>query len=338
MKCFKVKNIFLFALFAGIAVAVNGQDVIDTSTYVKGNPNIYAILISQNNKIIKSEFYNGYNDESLFNDQSLTKSICSLLIGIAIEKHFISSVDEKLVDFFPELKADTDKRKQEITLREVMNQASGFYHEDLPRLDLFLAQKDPSELVLRSPLADDPGKNWYYNNAASHLFSVILTKTTHMDTRAFAEKYLFGPMGIDKFEWAKMADGYYDGSGLLSIRLRASDLLKIGKMIMDGGQYDGRQVVPQNWIKLIMTPDIAYNATWGFHQSTYALCWYHTNFKGTAITYGMGWGGQFVVLIPSLNAVVVINENIADANAVNQSIAFTTHIFPLIFEKVLHSN
>ena len=92
------------------------------------------------------------------------------------------------------------------------------------------------------------GAAWHYNNAASHLLSVIITKATKMDTRAFADKYLFGPLGITHYEWAKMKDGYYDGSGLLSIRMRSLDMLK----------------------------------------------------KGTAITYGMGWGGQFLVIYDQL--------------------------------------
>jgi CubicO group peptidase (beta-lactamase class C family) len=326
------RTVALIIFYARFIYQVHAQDTIDTSAYIKNNPNVYAILIAKDHRLIKSSYYNHYDANSQFNDQSLTKSICSLLIGIAIEQHYIRSVDEKLVDFFPELNADSDQRKKDITLRQVMNQASGFYHEDLSRLYLFLKEAEPAQLVLRSPLAGEPGKEWHYNNAASHLLSVILTRATHMDTKTFADKFLFGPLGIVNEDWAKMRDGYYDGSGLLSVRLKAGDLLKIGQLLLDGGVYNGRQVVPTVWVKQILAPDITYDATWGFPDSKYALCWYHAKIRNTDFTYGMGWGGQFIVMIPKLKAVVIINESIADFTAVKQSVAFTSHIFPAIFD------
>ena len=316
-----------------LAATIHGyaQLTIDTSAYVKNNPGIYSIIVSKNDRTIYQRFFNQHTANDLFNDQSLTKSIVSLLIGIAIDKGYIRSVDEKIIDFFPELKNDTDKRKRDITIRQVMNQASGLYHEDLERIPEFLRLPNPSAFVLRSPLVSDPGKIFHYSNAASHLLSVILTKSTHMNTRSFAQKFLFGPMGITTFDWAKMQDGYYDGSGLLSIRLHSQDMVKIGALLLQEGKYGDKQIVPQEWVNGILHPAIFYATEWGFDQSTYALCWYHAVYKGTPITYALGWGGQFLILIPSLQSIIVTNENTADATAIKNSITFTRHIFPLIF-------
>lgn len=307
---------------------------IDTSACLKDNPGIYSLVVAKNDRIIYKNYYNHYSEDSLFNDQSLTKSVVSLLIGIAIDKGYIRSVDEKAADFFPELKADSDKRKQAITIHQIMNQASGLYHENLEQLSVYLSLPDPSAFVLKAPLVADPGKEFHYNNAATHLLSVILTKSTGMDTRSFAKKFLFDPLGIKRFEWMKMRDGYYDGSGLLSVRLRSEDMLKIGLLLLHKGIYDHRQVVPARWVASVFQPDIFYSTLWGFDPSTYALCYYHTVYKGVPLTYGMGWGGQFLILIPSLNAVVVTNENSADAHAIQQSIVFMHRIFSLIFEKL----
>jgi len=331
------KNLLFFSLIIIFSTQLYAQLTIDTSAHLESNPGIYSLLVSQNDHVIYQRYFKQYNANTLFSDQSLTKSICSLLIGIAINKGYLTSVDEKLVDIFPELKNDTDKRKQSITIRQVMNQASGLYHEDLKSMlgiYNFLKLPDPSGYVLKAPLVTEPGKEWHYNNAASHLLSAIITKVTHMDTKTFATKYLFTPLNITKIEWARMQDGYYDGSGLKSISLQSADLLKIGSLLLHGGVYDHIQIVPKKWVKLIFNPDVFYNADWGFKNSTYALCYYHTTYKGTQITYGMGWGGQFMIIIPSLNAVIVANENIADANAVKQSIAFTTRIFPAIFHEL----
>lgn len=175
---------------------------IDTAGYIKNNSLIYSLVISKNNKIIHQQYFNGQDSTTLFNDQSLTKSVMALLIGIAIDKGYIRSVDEKIADFFPKLKIDTDKRKQDITIHQVMNQASGFYHEGV-NVGALLTLPDPSGYVIKAPLVSEPGKMFRYNNAATHLLSVIITKSTGMDTRAFAKKFLFDPLGITNFDWKK---------------------------------------------------------------------------------------------------------------------------------------
>lgn len=324
----------VFVILLLLNLPTHAQFNIDTAAAIKGNPNIYSLIVVKNNTTLYKKYFNGYSESSLFNDQSLTKSICSILISIAIDKGYITSVDEKLAVIFPELKNDPDKRKQAITIRQVMNQASGLAHENLEDLSGYLSLPNPSEYILKAPLVDVPGREWHYNNAATHLLSVILTKTTHMDTRAFAQKYLFSPLGINKFDWAKMRDGYYDGGGLLSIRLTSADMLKIGQMLLNDGKYNNKQVVSAKWVNLVFNPDVFYKATWGFPQSTYGLCYYHFNYKGTAVTYGMGWGGQFLVMIPAKQAIIVINQNTADENAIKQSINFTSRIFPMIYRLI----
>ncbi len=127
-------------------------------------------------------------------------------------------------------------------------------------------------------------------------------------------------------------DGYYDGSGLLSIRMRSLDMLTIGMLILNKGVYKGNQVVPSKWIRSIFDPEVHYPADWGFPNSIYGLDFYHFKYKGVVIMYGMGWGGQFMVIKPSLNAVVMTNENIADANAAHQSVAFEHQVFPVIYD------
>lgn len=228
---------------------------IDTAGYIKNNSLIYSLVISKNNKIIHQQYFNGQDSTTLFNDQSLTKSVMALLIGIAIDKGYIRSVDEKIADFFPKLKIDTDKRKQDITIHQVMNQASGFYHEGV-NVGALLTLPDPSGYVIKAPLVSEPGKMFRYNNAATHLLSVIITKSTGMDTRAFAKKFLFDPLGITNFDWKKMKDGYYDGCGLLSIRLRSVDMLKLGNLVLNKGIYYKQQIVPAKWITAIINPEV----------------------------------------------------------------------------------
>lgn len=329
-----IKKIFIPIFLLFISTPLFAQINIGSIPSIKNNPGIYSLLISQNDAIVCQKYFNGHTDHELFNNQSLTKSVMSLLIGIAINKGNIKSVDEKIVDFFPALKNDTDKRKQAITIRQIMNQASGFYHEDLMRLDQYLTLPDPSGYVLNAPLLSKPGKVFHYSNAATHLLSVILTKSTGMDTRAFAAKYLLAPLGITNFEWPKLNDGYYDGAGLLAIRLRTCDMVKIGSLLLHNGMYNGKPVVPAKWIGQLLHPDVTYPTEWGLDHSTYGLCWYYNVYKGTGVIYGLGWGGQFVMVIPARKAVIAINENPANENAIKQSITFTTRTFPAIFKQL----
>ena len=288
----------------------NGQIHLEDSSVVKTDSSLYAIAVTKNHTLVYEHYFNKKSSAELFNDQSLTKGIMSILIGIAIDKGFISSLDEKIVRFFPELKNDTDQRKQNITIRQIMNQASGLYHEDLTRLDKYLSLPDPSVYTVQQPLMTDPGSIFHYSNAASHLLSVIITKASRSSTLEFAKKYLFGPMKIENVEWMKMNDGYYDGSGLLSIRLSVADMNRIGVLLLDSGRYHGRQIVSSSYVQQLLNPDRRYHTDWGFPGSEYALCWYHKDYGGIRIVYGLGWGGQFNFIIPSLQAVVTVNESI----------------------------
>jgi CubicO group peptidase (beta-lactamase class C family) len=329
-------KVFILPFVICIAATTFAQTALDTLSYLQNNKNVYGLIVEQNNQTLYKKYFNNYNSDSLFNDQSLTKSVVSILTGIAIDKGFISSVDKKIVDYFPELKNDSDARKQNITIREIMNQASGLYHEDLTHLYLFLKLPSPSNYVLQQPMVDAPGSVWHYNNAASHLLSVILTKATKMSTYDFARKMLFQPLDIAHSDWMKMNDGYYDGCGLLSMRLNTEALIKIGELLLHKGKYNGKQIVSEKWIQEILNPGKKYQSYWGFPQSDYALCFYQFTYQQTNIIYGMGWGGQFIVIIPPLHAVIAINQNIADANAVKQSIAFQEQVFPVIFNMLKH--
>jgi len=306
----------------------------DTSFYIKNNKSIYGLVIAKNSKIVYQQFFNGKTDRSLLNEQSLTKGVMSLLIGIAIDKGYITSVDEKISKYFPQLTTDKDPRKQNITIREIMNQSSGLYHEDLNDLKAYLKEKDPAGLVLKKPLIADPGTAFYYNNAASHLLSVILTKATNMPTFDFAKKFLFEPMDITDVDWAKMKDGFYDGGGLLSIRMHTQDLVKIGGLLLNNGFYGNKRLITSKWIKELSHPATTFDTEWGFKNSNYALGWYHFTYEGANVTYALGWGGQFLVIVPKYKAIIAVNQRIEDEDAIMQSARFVEKIFPVLYDEI----
>ncbi|HLZ89814.1 MAG TPA: serine hydrolase [Puia sp.] len=319
------------------ALQLYAQTSADSTPALRQLPGLYCIVLSVKDTIRYDQHFNGTKTEDVFDDQSLTKSLGSLLVGIAIDKGLIASLDEKLVHWFPQLEKDTDRRKQDITLRQVMNQASGLRHEDLEKMNGiadYLALSDPAGFVLDAPLLSTPGAVFHYNNAATHLLSLIITKSSGMDVLSFARKNLLAPLGITAIEWTKMKDGYYDLAGLENIRLRTADWVKIGSLLLHEGRYGRQQVVPAKWIAQVLHPDVLYPTPWGFRPSQYGLCWYHFTYQGQEMIYGMGWGGQFLVVVPGLQMVLAINQSREDRNAIPHAGRFIESIFPRFLDAV----
>lgn len=325
-------RIIFFLLLTTTAISVKSQAPFDTASAIGNNRGIYSLVVAVKDQVIYTKAFNGQKIDDLRNHQSLTKSLDAVLVGIAIDKGFIPSINTKLCDILPALKNDPDKRKQQITIADIMNQASGLWHENLDQLNVYLGLPDPSDYVWQQPLLSDPGSELHYNNAASHLISVILTKATGQRTLDFARQYLFTPLGIEHVEWPVMKDGFNDGSGLLSVRIRTADMNKIGRLILDSGRYNGQQLVATQWTQALLHPPKTYPAPWGLRNTTYGLFFYHKTCKGENITYGMGWGGQFLILIPGLDAVISVNQAVDDRNAIRQSDVFMGEIFPMIFD------
>jgi len=325
-------------IFIGIILLCNrAQSQSNEDLSLEKLPGLYSIVVSVNDSIRYDRHFNNTKQEDVFDDQSLTKSMGSLLIGIALERGLISSLDEKLTHWFPQLKNDTDKRKQEITLRQVMNQASGLRHEDLEKangIPEYLAATDRAGFALNPPLVSTPGTVFQYSNAATHLLGIILTKSTGMDVLSFAKKNFLDPLDITSVEWTKSKDGYYDLAGLENIRLRTEDWIKIGSLLLHEGRYHQKQIVPRQWIAQILHPDVLYHTPWGFRGSQYGLCWYHFNYQGQDLIYGQGWGGQFIVVVPGLKLVLAINQSREDENAIAHAGRFLDAIFPHFYDAV----
>lgn len=330
----------LLASLIGIALIhgnTSAQPTLDTSSLIQDSRSLLSLVVSVDDRVMYAQSFNGHEMDELFNHQSLTKNVMALLVGIAIDKGYIDSLSVKIVDFLPALNDDPDERKRQITLRDVMNQASGLWHEDLAHLRKYLRLKDPSSYVLHQPLVAAPGSTLHYNNAASHLMSVILSEATGQTTFDFAQKYLFGPLGIDEVTWPVMRDGHHDGSGLLSVRMRTADMNKIGRLILEGGEFEGERVVSEEWTALLLRPEKVYPAPWELLNTTYGLTFYHRNYRGMPVTFGMGWGGQFLILIPDLHAVISVNQRVNDRTAVRQSDVFMSQIFPVIVDWIVSS-
>lgn len=231
-------------------------------------PNIHSLLISRNNKLVYEHYWPGedehwgnpigktpHNIDSLHDIRSISKSIVSACIGIAIQQGKIKNVDQKVFSFFPAYAAQDTGLKSALTIKHLLTMSSGLvWNEDVPydnpdnsEIKMILSP-DPVGYVLSQPMEAPAGKVWKYNGGTTQLLAAILERTTGQPVDQFARDHLFKPLGITVFEWLK-----YPGTNMPAaasgLRLRSRDLLKFGLLYSNNGTWKGRQVVPAQWVK-----------------------------------------------------------------------------------------
>jgi len=300
---------------------------------LKNDTALYSIVIIQNGKTIHRQFYNSKTEDDLFNIQSITKSIMALLIGIAIDKGYVKSVNQTISNFFPEILNDKDTLKNQITIRHLLTQTSGLKDFEYPQLDKWVNDFNPTNLILSQPLITKPGIVYQYNTAATHLLSAIIHKVSNVQTAKFAEDNLFNLLGVTTYKWGKLKDGYNDGGGL-SLWMKTDDLAKIGELLLNYGKYNNQQVISEQWVNELFSKENKLKALCGLKDSLHGYCWYEADYKNQIINYAAGYGGQFIFIFPSLQTVTAVNHNHATAEGIKQLIDFIKNYLSLIFDAI----
>ena len=264
---------------------------------------IRSFVVQQDGELLIEEYRRGMHARRAINIKSASKSIISLLVGIAIERGHLDGVNQKVGDFFPDyFKAHPDAEKESITVQDLLTMRAGLESTSQANYGPWVISDNWVEYVLSRPLVEEPGKEMVYSTGSTHLLSVILTRATGMSTREFARKYLFDPLHISIGGWDRDPQGYYMGGNNLA--LSPSSLLKIGTMVMNKGVYQNRQIVPGDWIAESME---IYTRS-HFNPYDYGYLWWQRELKGHTVLFAWGNGGQYIIMIPSLKAVTVITS------------------------------
>jgi len=263
---------------------------------------VNCFLIIKDGNIVHEKYYNGYNREQINHICSVTKTIISALIGIAIEKKYIKSVDQKVLDFFPDFKPkSSDYLMRALTIRHFLTMTTGFLwnskaHE--PMIRRFLNQKDWIDFILNLPIKDKRFGRFQYNSANSHLLSAIITKISNKSAQEFAEKYLFNPIGISiNIKW--MTDPQGINIGGYGLKLKPRDMAKFGFLYINQGIWNNRQVIPKEWIVESLQN---YGQGYGYHV-------WITQIKGFNAFMAAGYGGQYIACFPKLDLIIIITSN-----------------------------
>ncbi len=269
------------------------------------NANLLSLIVSRDDQIVKEQYFRSTDSLSPHDVRSVTKSVESTLMGIAIDKGFIPSEDQKIGDYIRPLVGTLDSGKANITIRNVLTMSSGLSGNDLPDVTEYNNWYNaPNQLqyTLNKLLVQQPGQVFGYNTGASHMISVILTKAGGMSTLQFAKQYLFGPLGIADHSWQLDKQGYCIGGAGLSLTPPA--MLKIGRLYLHKGMYNGVRVVSEEWINKASTFKITTNGAQPFGPG-YGYLWWTGSRDSHEYFFANGYGGQFIVVVPDLSLVVV---------------------------------
>jgi CubicO group peptidase (beta-lactamase class C family) len=285
--------------------------------YVRAhNENVHHVNILRNSETVFSADFYPYSGGVLHDVASVTKSITSTLIGMAIDRGLIAGADVPVLSFFPDVSiAHPDVRKQELTIRELLTMTSGFcddFSAGEAQLEAMRRDADAVHFMLNQPLVSEPGERFAYCSGASQLLSAILTRATGMNALTFAEAHLFGPLGIQEVIWPADPQGNNNGWGDLFIR--PEDLAKIGQLFLERGTWAGQRLLSEAWVTEATSEHIRVADDEG-----YGFSWWRPD--GLAGLYeGRGRGGQRLVVWPEKRIVVVMIGSGFDPGAVGRFI------------------
>ncbi|MBT2214922.1 serine hydrolase [Virgibacillus dakarensis] len=263
---------------------------------------IDSCLVHHRKSVVFEYFRNRKMKERQHKIYSVTKSILSILIGIAINKGYIEHVNTPIIHYFPEFKKDTADQK--ITIKHLLTMTSGLHW---PGNNAMIPSKNWVEFILDQPVDYPPGQRMIYSCGSSHLLSSILQKATGLNTEAFAKKHLFIPLGITNYRWNFDAQGVaIAGFGL---NMMTVDLLKIGVLYMDKGRWNSNQIVPSHWVEESTSAKFKVN-----DSSAYGYHWWINKQQGNEPRFFLasGFKGQYILVVPDYQLVVIYTSNIVD--------------------------
>lgn len=324
-------------------------------------PNVHSVLVEVHGRRIVDWYFKGndstrdgtsfgtvsFDADTLHDVRSVSKSIVSLLFGIALHEGAIKSIDTPVLDYFPEYPDLQTPERRKIRLRDVLRMSSGFHWDEYsvsyadPRNSETAMDAAPDRLrhVLSLPIDAPPGERFRYSGGDVALIGAVIARATGMPLDEYLRIKLFAPLGITKFVWLKDVHGVpYAASGL---RMRPEDMMKIGEMMLHHGVYQDHQIVPRDWADAATSREIAVDtgspctAESKDHPSGlgflhYGYFWWGgpgcSEQKRGAWFGAIGNGGERITVIPARDAVIVITAGLYNDPRQGQVIGVTARI------------
>jgi CubicO group peptidase (beta-lactamase class C family) len=318
------------------------------------SPSVHAVVLVRNGTLLFEHYREGYDEkwgrpigevqyapEVKHDVRSISKSVVSLLVGIAIDRGLIPSVDEPVFTFFPEFAALRAPEKDRISLRHLLTMSSGIeWDESRSYTDpenseiKMIFAPDSYRYAFEQPMAAEPGKVWNYSGGSTTLLAAIVEKAAGKPLLDFARESLFTPLGITDVEWLNVPNG--QPAAASGLRLRPRDLAKVGQLFLNEGSWNGKRVVSTTWLQESIEPRFTVR-----NGKRYGYQWWlgRSVMKDRIIdwTAGFGLGGQRLFILPTYDAVVVVTAGLYKRGFQDQDlVAFdilNNYILPAIGDK-----
>jgi CubicO group peptidase (beta-lactamase class C family) len=307
----------------------------------------HAVVVVRHGQLVYEHYFAGpdeklgsprgnvtYDVEKKHDLRSITKSVTSLLVGIALDKGWIRSLDASVLSFLPEYNDLHSPDKDKITLRHLLTMSSGLaWDESLPYSNPANSERqmdaagDPYRYILEQPVAAPAGSVYNYCGCSAALLEAVVQRAAGRQLDSIAKEMLFDPLGISDVEWARFANG--DVLAHVGLRLRPRDLAKIGQLVLRRGAWSGRQIVSAKWIDDSTTPQINgeglyfYGYQWWLGRSLLAR-------KEVDWIAGVGYGGQRLYIVPKQDLVIAVNSGAYGRPQLVGSIVLNQYVLPAI--------
>ena len=271
---------------------------ITNGEYAKVN----SMLILRKGKLVFEKYFDGFYTTDLHVLMSATKSISSILIGIAVDKGLIKSINQKLLNFYPEYRNKVDHTWNDVTLQHILTMTSGLDISGSNYENYWTRKDDIIKSTFEQKFKSLPGEKFAYLSPPVDLLAGVLIQATGESVQKFAEKNLFKPLRITSYKWQNFKKNNYplmDGS----LCLKPRDMAKIGQMILDEGKWNNKQIVSRKWIEESTSPKINVDKIFD-----YGYLWWHGKSQskpGLNAVIATGLGGQHIIVVPDLSLVIV---------------------------------
>lgn len=290
---------------------------------------VHSVIIVKNDKLVFEEYFPGhdfnymgqnfhgdyvdFDRDTRHNTHSVTKSFTSAVVGLALDKGFIQSVNDKIFDYFSDYSSLFDQQKNKITIKHMLTMSSGLQwnewdasisqsDHDIVRMN---SSSDPVYYVLNKPVVTEPGTAYYYNGGGVDLLGELVRRAASINVKSFSQTHLFGPLGITNYNWQTL---YPSGITCChgDVYITPRDMAKIGYLYLKKGLWNGTRIISEEWITASLQNHITPPVNWAYGYGY--LWWLRSYFTGSSFYFSFnaeGWGGQQIIIIPSEDMVVV---------------------------------
>jgi len=284
-----------------------GEADVDLSLAVQeagAMPRMRSLLVSSRGELILERYFNGAGPRRTTNVKSVSKSVISALVGIAISQGLIESVDAPIAPFFPGyFDGDVDPAKRTITIEDLLTMRSGLESTSGRGYGAWVQSGDWVRYVLSRPMEMQPGRRMEYSTGNTHLLSAVLTRVSGRSTWEFADNELAKPLGTRFERWERDPQGIYFGGNNMAMTPR--QMVAFGELYLNRGRANGRQVVPESWIRTSWIP--RGQSHWSEEYHGYG--WWIGELAGHRTYFAWGYGGQLIFVIPDIRTVVVATSS-----------------------------